>query len=83
MVYTLYQGKEGPWMFVQTAPKNKDGRVLMYFAEAYRENGKARQRTIERIGYVDEFTHLHADPIAHFKEVARQRTGRSSNACIP
>jgi hypothetical protein len=33
-------------MFVQTAPKNKDGRVLMYFAEAYRENGKPRQRKV-------------------------------------
>ena len=70
-------------MFVQTAPKNKDGRVLMYFAEAYRENGKARQRTIERIGYVDEFTHLHADPIAHFKEVARQRTREKQQRLHP
>lgn len=61
-------------MFVQTAPKNKDGRVLMYFAEGYRENGKPKQRTVERIGFVDEFTHLYGDPVAHFKEVARQRT---------
>jgi hypothetical protein len=48
-------------MFVQTAPKNKDGRVLMYYAESYRENGKVKQRTIERIGFVDEFTHLYDD----------------------
>ncbi len=61
-------------MFVQTAPKNKDGRILMYFVEGYRENGKVKQRTIERIGYVDEFTHLYKDPIAHFKQVAKERT---------
>lgn len=61
-------------MFVQTAPKNKDGRVLMYYAESYRENGKVKQRTIERIGFVDEFTHLYDDPIAHFKKIAKEKT---------
>ncbi len=70
-------------MFVQTAPKNKDGRVLMYFAESYREDGKSKQRTIERIGFVDEFTHLYDDPIAHFKEVARIRTKELQERLAP
>ena len=47
--YSLYR-KIG--LFVQPAPKNMDGRVLMYFAEAYRENCKPRQRKVERIGFV-------------------------------
>ena len=70
-------------MFVQTAPKNKDGRVLMYFAEAYRENGKPRQRKVGRIGFVDEFEHLYEDPVAHFKEIARQRTKEKQQASRP
>ena len=61
-------------MYVQTAPKNKDGRILMYYAEGYRENGKVKHRTIARIGYIDEFSHLYEDPIAHFKQVAKQKT---------
>ena len=61
-------------MFIQTSPKNKDGRITMYFAESYREDGKVKQRTIERIGFIDEFTHLYKDPIAHFKKVAKERT---------
>ena len=61
-------------MFVQTAPKNKYGRILMYYVEGYRENGKVKQRTIERIGFIDEFTHLYDDPIAHFKQVAKEMT---------
>ena len=61
-------------MFVQTAPKNKHGRILMYFAESYREHGKVKQRTLERIGFIDEFTHLYDDPVAHFKQVAKQKT---------
>jgi transposase len=70
-------------MFVQTAPKNKDGRVLMYYAESYRENGKVKQRTIERIGFVDEFTHLYDDPIAHFKKIAKERTKEMQQGLKP
>lgn len=46
----------------------------MRYIEGYREKGKVKHRTVERIGYVDEFTHLYDDPIAHFKEVAKQKT---------
>ncbi|HHU88111.1 MAG: IS1634 family transposase [Sphaerochaetaceae bacterium] len=70
-------------MFVQTAPKNKDGRVLMYYAESYRENGKVKQRTIERIGFVDEFTHLYDDPIAHFKKIAKEKTKEMQDRIKP
>lgn len=70
-------------MFVQTAPKNKDGRVLMYYAESYRENGKVKQRTIERIGFVDEFTHLYDDPIAHFKKIAKEKTKEMQEGIKP
>lgn len=46
----------------------------MYFVESFRKNGKSAQRTIERIGFIDEFIHLYDDPVAHFKEVALQKT---------
>ena len=61
-------------MFIQTAPPNKAGRILMYYVEGYRENGKVKQRTLERIGFIDEFTDLYDDPIAHFKQVAKEKT---------
>lgn len=46
----------------------------MMFVEGYREHGKVKHRTIERIGYVDEFTSLFEDLITHFKQIAKQRT---------
>ena len=61
-------------MYVKTLIEKKSGRTLMRYIEGYRENGKVKHRTVERIGYVDEFTHLYEDPIAHFKEVAKQKT---------
>jgi len=70
-------------VFVQTAPKDKHGRVLMYYAEGYREQGKVRQRKVERIGFIDEFTHLYDDPVAHFKEVAKQKTKEKRDSRQP
>ena len=61
-------------MFVQTSPRNKDGRITMYFAESYRENGKVKQRIIERIGFVDEFEGTEEQVIKHFKKLAKQKT---------
>ena len=61
-------------MYAQTLLEKKTGRHLIMFVEGYRENGKVKHRTIERIGYVDEFTDLYDDPIAHFKQVAKEKT---------
>ena len=48
----------------------------MMIAHGYRdkETKKVRTKTIRTIGYADEFIDQYADPIAHFKEVARQMT---------
>ena len=61
-------------MYAQTLLEKKTGRRLILFVEGYREHGKVKHRTVERIGYVDEFTHLYDDPIAHFKQVAKEKT---------
>lgn len=46
----------------------------MMIVEGYKEDGKVKHRTIERVGYVDEFTHLYDDPIAHYRQVAKRMT---------
>lgn len=61
-------------MFVQTSPRNKDGRITLYFAESYRENGKVKQRIIEKIGFVDEFDGTEEDVIQRFKKIAKEKT---------
>lgn len=61
-------------MFVKTLLEQKTGRSLIMIVEGYKEDGKVKHRTIERIGYVDEYTHLYDDPIAHFKQVAKRMT---------
>jgi len=52
------------------------GRVHMIIAHGYKdkETKKTRTKTIKTIGYVDEFLDKYPDPVAHFKEVAKEMT---------
>jgi transposase len=51
------------------------GRVYLSLVQGYRDNnGEPRQKIIENLGYVDELQKIYEDPIAHFKEVAKQKT---------
>jgi transposase len=45
----------------------------MYIEKSYRDiNGKPRKRNILTLGYADNYLNEYEDPIAHFREVARQ-----------
>lgn len=59
-------------MFVKKS--NSHGRVFLAFAQGYRINGKVRHKTIEKIGYLDDLKKEFDDPIAHFKEIAKQKS---------
>jgi len=64
-------------MFVRKN-RSKDGRIFLSFARSYRENGRNRQKHLESIGYLEELQKQYSDPVAHFKEVAKQRTAEES-----
>ena len=62
-------------MHLNTIPEKKSGRKLMVYVETYKgEDHKQHQRTVEKIGYVDEFLDIYPDPEAHFREEAKKRT---------
>lgn len=58
-------------MFLKKSVSN--GRVFLSFVQGYRENGKVKHKTIEKIGYLDELEKEYDDPIAHFKSIAKER----------
>ena len=64
-------------MFLGQLHEKKTGRTLLEIVEAYRQNGKPKQRMIQKLGYLDELEKIYPDPIAHFKEVAKQKIGRA------
>lgn len=48
------------------------GKTYLSIVEGYRINGKVRHKTIEKLGYLEDLKKQFDDPIAHFKEVAKQ-----------
>ena len=68
-------------MYLQQSKNKKTGRVYLSIVEGYRQNGKVKHNTIEKIGFLDELEKDYEDPVAHFREVARQRT-EEQNAVI-
>ena len=56
--------------------KQKNGRTYLSIAKTYRDKDtkKNRSRVVESLGYLDELEKEYADPIAHFKELAKEMT---------
>ena len=60
-----------------------NGKFYLSFVQGYRdEAGKVKQKTIEKIGYLDDLKKQYDDPISHFKEIAKQRNAEEINELI-
>ena len=60
-------------MFLRKNYNKKTGRTYLQIVHGYRDkDGKSRTKTIKSIGYLDELEKIYNDPIAHFKQVAKQ-----------
>ena len=54
------------------------GKIYLSFVQGYRnEEGKVKQKTIEKLGFLDDLKKQYDDPIAYFKEVAKQKNRES------
>ena len=66
-------------MFLKVCPSHK-GKIYLSFVQGYRdENGKVKQRTIQKLGYLDDLKKEFDDPISHFKEIAKKKTKEEIN----
>lgn len=68
----VYNGSRGDFMYLKKSLSN--GKPYLSFVQGYRQNGKVKQKTIEKLGYLDDLEKIYPDPIAHFKQVAKERT---------
>ena len=57
--------------------RGSNGRIFLSFVQGYRENGKVKHKTIEKIGYLDELEKIYDDPIAHFQAIANERNAKN------
>lgn len=71
-------------MYLKQSTRKSTGRTHLSIQECYRDkNGVSRQRTVKQVGYLDILEKEYDDPIAHFKEVARQMTEEMKTAEAP
>jgi len=49
-------------------------KIYLSFVQGYRQDGKVKQKTIEKLGYLEDLEKLYQDPISHFKQVALERS---------
>ena len=59
-------------MYLRTSISH--GKAYLSFVQGYRQDGKVKQKTVEKIGYLEDLQKIYADPVGHFKGVARERS---------
>ena len=58
--------------------KNKVGKEFLSFVQGYRDElGKVKQKTIEKIGYLDDLKKNCTDPVSYYKNEAKKRSNSS------
>lgn len=60
------------FMYLKKSVSN--GKPYLSFVQGYRQDGKVKQKTIEKLGYLEDLEKLYDDPISHFKQIAKERT---------
>ena len=59
-------------MYLKKSMSN--GKPYLSFVQGYRQDGKVKQKTIEKLGYLEDLEKIYPDPISHFKQVAKERS---------
>lgn len=68
--YSTWRG--GIFIYLKQSISN--GKVYLSFVQGYRQDGKVKQKTIEKLGYLEDLKKIHKDPISHFKAIATERS---------
>jgi len=60
-------------MYLRQKVIKASGRIHLSILHGFRDSeGKVKQKTIEKIGYLDEAQKIYDDPIAHFESLAKK-----------
>ena len=58
-------------MYLRKTYSKKTGRTYLSIVQGYRnKEGKSKQKTVQKVGYLDELKKEYDDPVAHFTAVA-------------
>ena len=60
-------------MFLRKSLSNN--KIYLSFVQGYRnQDGKVKQKTVQKLGYLDDLKKQYDDPISYFKQIAKQKT---------
>jgi len=59
-------------MYLKKSVSN--GKIYLSFVQGYRQNGKVKQKTVEKLGYLEDLQKLYDNPVEHFRNVAKERS---------
>ena len=63
-------------MFLRQSKSND--KIYLSFVQGYRdENGKVKQKTIKKLGYLDELKKQYDDPISYFRAFAKNYSSQN------
>ncbi|MGI6535779.1 MAG: hypothetical protein ACOX12_05095 [Eggerthellaceae bacterium] len=68
-------------MYLKQTKRN--GRIYLSVMQNYRSQGKVHAKTIEHIGYADEFADRYPDPVAHFKTYVAELNEQAKQQSAP
>jgi len=64
-------------MYLKKSYNKSTGKTQLSFVQGYRTGGKVKHKVIENLGFLEDWTNLYDDPIAHFQQVAKERNEQS------
>lgn len=70
----LLYNKEWRCFYMYLKKSMSNGKPYLSFVQGYRQDGKVKQKTIEKLGYLEDLEKLYPDPITHFKKIAQERS---------
>lgn len=59
-------------MFLKKSFQKSTGKTQLSIVQGYRENNKVKHKVVKSLGFLEDYLDQYSDPIAHFKQLARE-----------
>lgn len=59
-------------MYLKKSFNKKRNKTQLSFVQGYRMDGKVKHKVIENLGYLEDYLDQYEDPVAHFRQIAKE-----------
>jgi len=65
-------------MFLKQSYNKSTGKTQLSLVQGYRQDGKVKHKVIENLGFLHDLQKQYDDPVAHFKQVAKEKSANEN-----